>query len=152
MKQKLRNLSAPANIIFAILAVFIFIAPLQWSGKVLGLIPGMEKADDYLLQAIVETVVLVIFLGITYLFGLWDIFKENAAGWTRSLYTGGFFIVYCLYAVVSGIYMCFLSEHGDVKAFYNILFFFIAVCLVGLVEELVFRGVEIGRASCRERV
>lgn len=76
MKQKLRNLSAPANIIFAILAVFIFIAPLQWSGKVLGLIPGMEKADDYLLQAIVETVVLVIFLGITYLFGLWDIFKE----------------------------------------------------------------------------
>lgn len=90
MKQKLRNLSAPANIIFAILAVFIFIAPLQWSGKVLGLIPGMEKADDYLLQAIVETVVLVIFLGITYIFGLWDIFKENAAGWTRSLYTGGF--------------------------------------------------------------
>ena len=80
MKQKLRNLSAPANIIFAILAVFIFIAPLQWSGKVLGLIPGMEKADDYLLQAIVETVVLVIFLGITYIFGLWDIFKENAAG------------------------------------------------------------------------
>ena len=71
MKQKLRNLSAPANIIFAILAVFLFIAPLQWSGKVLGLIPGMEKADDYLLQAIVETVVLVIFLGITYLFGLW---------------------------------------------------------------------------------
>ena len=67
MKQKLRNLSAPANIIFAILAVFLFIAPLQWSGKVLGLIPGMEKADDYLLQAIVETVVLVIFLGITYL-------------------------------------------------------------------------------------
>ena len=141
MKQKLRNLSAPANIIFAILAVFIFIALLQWSGKVLGLIPGMEKADDYLLQAIVETVVLVIFLGITYLFGLWDIFKENVAGLTRSLYTGGFFIVYCLYAVVSGIYMCFLSEHGDVKAFYNILFFFIAVCLVGLVEELVFRGV-----------
>ena len=94
MKQKLRNLSAQANIIFAILAVFIFIAPLQWSGKVLGLIPGMEKADDYLLQAMVETVVLVIFLGITYLFGLWDIFKENAAGWTRSLYTGGFFIVY----------------------------------------------------------
>ena len=40
MKQKLRNLSAPANIIFAILAVFIFIALLQWSGKVLGLIPG----------------------------------------------------------------------------------------------------------------
>ena len=75
MKQKLRNLSAPANIIFAILAVFIFIAPLQWSGKVLGLIPGMEKVDDYLLQAIVETVILVIFLGITYLFGLWDIFK-----------------------------------------------------------------------------
>ena len=35
----------------------------------------MEEADDYLLQAIVETVVLVIFLGITYLFGLWDIFK-----------------------------------------------------------------------------
>ena len=105
------------------------------------LIPGMEKADDYLLQAIVETVVLVIFLGITYIFGLWDIFKENAAGWTRSLYTGGFFIVYCLYAVVSGIYLCFLSEHGDVKAFYNIIFFFIAVCLVGLVEELVFRGV-----------
>ena len=34
MKQKLRNLSAPANIIFAMLAVFIFIAPLQWSGKV----------------------------------------------------------------------------------------------------------------------
>lgn len=34
-----------------------------------------------------------------------------------------------------------LSEHGDVKAFYNIIFFFIAVCLVGLVEELVFRGV-----------
>ena len=27
--------------------------------------------------------------------------------------------VYCLYAVVSGIYMCFLSEHGDVKAFYK---------------------------------
>ena len=107
----------------------------------MGLIPGMEKADDYLLQAIVETVVLVIFLGVTYLFGLWDIFKENAAGWTRSLYTGGFFIVYCLYAVVSGIYLCFLSEHGDVKAFYNIIFFFIAVCLVGLVEELVFRGV-----------
>ena len=77
MKQKLRNLSASANIIFAILAVFIFIAPLQWSGKVLGLIPGMEKADDYLLQAIVETVVLVIFLGITYIFGLWDIFKEG---------------------------------------------------------------------------
>ena len=49
--------------------------------------------------------------------------------------------VYCLYAVVSGIYMCFLSEHDDVKAFYNIIFFFIAVCLVGLVEELVFRGV-----------
>ena len=47
MKQKLRNLSAPANIIFAILAVFIFIAPLQWSGKVLGLIPGMEKAVSY---------------------------------------------------------------------------------------------------------
>lgn len=141
MKQKLRNLSAPANRIFAILAVFIFIALLQWSGKVLGLIPGMEKADDYLLQAIVETVVLVIFLGITYLFGLWDIFKENAAGWTRSLYTGGFFIVYCLYAVVSGIYICFLNDHGDVKAFYNIIFFFIAVCLVGLVEELVFRGV-----------
>lgn len=62
MKQKLRNLSAQANIIFAILAVFIFIAPLQWSGKVLGLIPGMEKVDDYLLQAIVETVILVIFL------------------------------------------------------------------------------------------
>ena len=62
MKQKLRNLSAPANIIFAILAVFIFIAPLQWSGKVLGLIPGMEKADDYLLQAIVETVVLLFLL------------------------------------------------------------------------------------------
>ena len=52
-----------------------------------------------------------------------------------------FYIVYCLYAVVSGIYMCFLSEHDDVKAFYNIIFFFIAVCLVGLVEELVFRGV-----------
>lgn len=140
MKQKLRNLSAPANIIFAILAVFIFIALLQWSGKVLGLIPGMEKADDYLLQAIVETVVLVIFLGITYLFGLWDIFKENAAGWTRSLYTGGFF-----HSLLS-VCCCFrylyvlLSEHGDVKAFYNILFFFIAVCLVGLVEELVFRG------------
>ena len=49
--------------------------------------------------------------------------------------------MYCLYAVVSGIYLCFLGEHGDVKAFYNILFFFIAVCLVGLVEELVFRGV-----------
>ena len=117
MKQKLRKLSAPANIIFAILAVFIFIAPLQWSGKVLGLIPGMEKADDYLLQAIVETAILVIFLGITYLFGLWDIFKENAAGWTRSLYTGGFFIVYCMYAVFSGIYLCFLSVQSVTESF-----------------------------------
>lgn len=107
MKQKLRNLSAQANIIFAILAVFIFIAPLQWSGKVLGLIPGMEKTDDYLPQAMVETVVLVIFLGITYLFGLWDIFKENAKRMDQKFIHRWIFIVYCLYAVVSGIYLCF---------------------------------------------
>ena len=43
MKQKLRNLSAPANIIFAILAVFIFIALLQWSGKFLGTDSGHGK-------------------------------------------------------------------------------------------------------------
>ncbi len=111
MKQKLRNLSAPANIIFAILAVFIFIALLQWSGKVLGLIPGMEKADDYLLQAIVETVVLVIFLGITYLFGLWDIFKENVAGWTRSLYTGGYLIYNDIFVFIDG--------RADLYSLYN---------------------------------
>ena len=141
MKQKLRNLSAPANIIFCHSCSFYFHCTLAVERKSAGTDSGHGKGDDYLLQAIVETVVLVIFLGITYIFGLWDIFKENAAGWTRSLYTGGFFIVYCLYAVVSGIYLCFLGEHGDVKAFYNIIFFFIAVCLVGLVEELVFRGV-----------
>ena len=67
MKQKLRNLSAPANIIFAILAVFLFIAPLQWSGKVLGLIPGMEKADDYLLQAIVRRCLVIFWASHIYL-------------------------------------------------------------------------------------
>lgn len=140
MKQKLRNLSAPANIIFAILAVFLFIAPLQWSGKVLGLIPGMEKADDYLLQAIVETVVLVIFLASHIYLGcgifLRKMQQDGQEAYTQAVFHSVLFVCCCFRHL-----FVLLGEHGDVKAFYNIIFFFIAVCLVGLVEELVFRGV-----------
>ncbi len=166
MKQKLRNLSAPANIIFAILAVFIFIAPLQWSGKVLGLILGMEKADDYLLQAIVETVVLVIFLGITYIFGLWDIFKENAAGWrafpktkggiTGAVVLGGvlFGLMHfsnmgagvkfssCLIQVISaglmGVLFCMI--YASTRNFWMLAIFHTVVDMGGLLSSGIFEG------------
>ena len=43
MKQKLRNLSAPANIIFAILAVFIFHCTLAVEWKSIGTDSGHGK-------------------------------------------------------------------------------------------------------------
>lgn len=72
----------------------------------LGLIPGMEKADDYLLQAIVETVVLVIFLASHIYLGC-GISLRKCSRMDKKLIHRRFFIVYCLYAVVSGIYLCF---------------------------------------------
>lgn len=141
MKQKFKNLSIPVGIALSLLFTALFVGLLTASGLALGMIPGIAYQDEYLLQAISELIILIIFLIITRAIGYDDIFKENKAGWLRSFYTGGFFVVYCLYCLLSQVYSILILGHGNLKPFYEILFYIIAIFLVGLVEEFVFRGV-----------
>ena len=97
MKEKFKNLSAPVGIVLSIVAVILFTGLLLGLGFVLGKIPGLNEQNDYLLQAIAEFIILIVFLIITFVIGYTRIFTENVAGWLRSLYTGGFFVVYCLF-------------------------------------------------------
>ena len=95
MKEKFKNLSTPVGIVLSIVAVILFTGLLLGLGFVLGKIPGLNEQNDYLLQAIAEFIILIVFLIITFVIGYTRIFTENVAGWLRSLYTGGFFVVYC---------------------------------------------------------
>lgn len=141
MKEKFKNLSAPVGIVLSIVAVILFTGLLLGLGFVLGKIPGLNEQNDYLLQAIAEFIILIVFLIITFVIGYTRIFTENVAGWLRSLYTGGFFVVYCLFSLIAQIYLCSMSKAGNVRPALEIIFYIVAIFLVGLVEELVFRGV-----------
>ena len=141
MKEKFKNLSAPVGIVLSIVAVILFTGLLLGLGFVLGKIPGLNEQNDYLLQAIAEFIILIVFLIITFVIGYARIFTENVAGWLRSLYTGGFFVVYCLFSLIAQIYLCSMSKAGNVRPALEIIFYVVAIFLVGLVEELVFRGV-----------
>ncbi|RHR85709.1 CPBP family intramembrane metalloprotease [Roseburia sp. AF15-21] len=141
MKEKFKNLSTPVGIVLSIVAVILFTGLLLGLGFVLGKIPGLNEQNDYLLQAIAEFIILIVFLIITFVIGYTRIFTENVAGWLRSLYTGGFFVVYCLFSLIAQIYLCGMSKAGNVRPALEIIFYIVAIFLVGLVEELVFRGV-----------
>ena len=141
MKEKFKNLSAPVGIVLSIVAVILFTGLLLGLGFVMGKIPVLNEQNDYLLQAIAEFIILIVFLIITFVIGYTRIFTENVAGWLRSLYTGGFFVVYCLFSLIAQIYLCSMSKVGNVRTALEIIFYIVAIFLVGLVEELVFRGV-----------
>ncbi len=99
----------------SIVAVILFTGLLLGLGFVLGKIPGLNEQNDYLLQAIAEFIILIVFLIITFVIGYTRIFTENVAGWLRSLYTGGFFVVYCLFSLIAQIYLCSMSKSGKCK-------------------------------------
>lgn len=50
-------------------------------------------------------------------------------------------MVYCLFSLIAQIYLCSMSKVGNVRTALEIIFYIVAIFLVGLVEELVFRGV-----------
>ena len=62
MKEKFKNLSAPVGIVLSIVAVILFTGLLLGLGFVLGKIPGLNEQNDYLLQAIAEFIILIVFL------------------------------------------------------------------------------------------
>ena len=66
MKEKFKNLSAPVGIVLSIVAVILFTGLLLGLGFVLGKIPGLNEQNDYLLQAIAEFIILIVFLIITF--------------------------------------------------------------------------------------
>ena len=141
MKEKFKNLPIPAGIALSLVFTVLFVGLLMGTGFILSLIPRMTDQNEYLQQGLAELFILIVFLIITYALGYHEIFRENKAGWLRSFYTGGFFVVYCLFSFIGQIFACIVSEHGNIRPFHEIIFYVIAIFLVGLVEELVFRGV-----------
>lgn len=141
MKEKFKNLPIPLGIVLSLAAVALFVGLLLGTGFILSFIPGMSDQNEYLQQAIAELIILIVFLVITYVIGYNSIFSENKAGWLRSFYAGGFFVVYGLFSFIGQIFICITNDHGNIRPVHEIIFYIVAVCLVGLVEELVFRGV-----------
>ena len=79
MKEKFKNLSAPVGIVLSIVAVILFTGLLLGLGFVLGKIPGLNEQNDYLLQAIAEFIILIVFLIITFVIGYTRIFTVCSA-------------------------------------------------------------------------
>lgn len=81
----------------------------------------MEKADDYLLQAIVETVVLVIFLASHIYLGCGISLRKMQQDGPEVYTQVDFYSILSVCCCFRYLYVL-LSEHDDVKAFYNIIF------------------------------
>lgn len=141
MREKLMKVPVAVTLLLSLVCTGIFVAILNYIGYAFGLIPAMADRSMYFQQAAAEFVILVIFLIIAGIFGQLRILQENKLGWLMTLYVGGFFVVYCFFAVISQVYVVNMTDVGPVKPVGEIISYVVACALVGIVEELVFRGV-----------
>ena len=141
MRTKIEKMPIPVVILLGVVLTGVFIATLAGTGRIVDCIPGIATQSEYLLQTLAEIGELVIFLIILKVLGHMEILKENKAGWLKSLYVAGFFVVYCIFNIIAQIYVIVMSKFDSPQAPIDIFHFVCAMAMIGFVEELVFRGV-----------
>lgn len=103
--------------------------------------PLMNALGDYGLQLVAELTMLLIMVGMTFLFRKGRVFTCRGRGFWKSLATAAALLV--LYGI-AGVESLVLSIGSPVQRPLHILMFVLCMAAVGITEELAFRGLIAG--------
>lgn len=97
---------------------------------------------DFVYQGTVECFVALVGIGLVYLFKLDGMFNERGSGFFGGLFVGLYFIVISLFSLaVTGLQAFATNPNPQFEPGWKIAVYFITMMLVGLAEEIFFRGV-----------
>ena len=139
MREKIMKMPKWLVVVIAIAITVGFIGALKFGGFLVGDSLRLPAYGDSMLGEFVGGVFALIILVV---FGYAGILKEKGIGTLKSLYTGGFFIAYCILELVAQMYLQAMNKNtSHVQPVISIIFFAVTMFLIGWTEEIVFRGV-----------
>ncbi len=103
--------------------------------------PLMDALGDYGLQLVAELTMLVIMVGMTFLFRMGRVFTCRGRGFGKSLAIAAALLV--LYGI-AGVGSLVLSIGSPLQQPLHILLFVLCMAAIGITEELTFRGLIAG--------
>ena len=145
----LKRLRANHPLVYCLGAVALFLAAmfvgsLLLTLLLLGLAPwaaGPFLAEDFLFQAAVEAIGLAVPLALLWRSGRLGVFARRGAGFLDGLLVGVYPFVWLSLSLSVNLALVGPPEGAAVKAPWRIAAFFLAMFLIGLAEEALFRGV-----------
>ena len=96
-------------------------------------------ADVYVLLLIQELIAAAVVLGLVRVSGLWDILYRRGIGFGRGLLVGMYFLVISAYSIT--VFLLVYPGERTLRPWYLILVFVLCMGVVGVTEELLFRGI-----------
>ena len=139
MREKIMKMPKWLVVVIAIVITVGFIGALKLGGFLVGDSLRLPAYGDSMLGEFVGGVFALLVL---LLFGYAGILKEKSIGTLKSIYTGGFFVGYCILELVAQMYLQAMEGNASkVQPLISIIFFTATMFLIGWTEEIVFRGV-----------
>ena len=137
--NKIQNFAKDHTIIYCILLEILMLGGIILISMPLGLLFDVSSMDTYVLQALSETVGVVVAFVALLVSGCAQVITRRGIGFGKGLLVGGYFLVI---GVLSGCSL-FATYEGDrtLRPWYLIAAYLLCMLLVGVAEEWMFRGV-----------
>ncbi len=137
MKKRIQKWNAAVIIILALLIAALFLLIMDLTKFLVRSVVTMPGYGVTLVSELVDVAYVMVVLVVL---GYHKILQEKGEGFLRGFYIGGFMTAYCIYEVFGQFYLQRMAK-AEAQPFFYILMFIAAVFLIGVNEEIVFRGI-----------
>ncbi len=135
--SKIQAFAKEHTITYCVMVEILVLAALTGIGMLLGMV--FSAGDYYALLGAQEAIGAVIACGLIVLSGQKKVLTRRGAGFGRGLLAGMYFLVISVYSI--WVYLLAYEGERTLRPWYLIAAYFLCMFFVGVVEELVFRGV-----------
>ena len=137
--DRIKNFAKEHTIIYCIIVEILLLGGIIITGIPLGKLMNTTNIDSYVLQALTETVGVIVAFAALNVSGCADVLTNKGIGFFKGLLVGGYFLVIGVYSAI--IYLVIYEGDRTLRPWYLIAVYLLCMLLVGIAEEWLFRGV-----------
>ena len=148
MGERIRDFSVRHAILFCVAVEIAGLAALILFGGMIAL--ALPEADYYIQMLLQETAAAALACWMMKVCGMGDVVKEKGYGFANGLLAGMYFLVIGIYSLVVFLFLGLFTvaanpESVTVRPWHLILAYVLCMMMVGVFEEILFRGIIAGK-------